>query len=267
MFDWQFSLCLAAHAGACEERRRHLAAPRRAGGPRGPREGRATPWDAALAAAITLTVVEPTSKRHRLRRLRDPLGRREARGSQRFGPARRRGWTPERFAGRTAMPVQGWDSVTVPGCVSAWVALSKRYGQAPPSAISSRPPSATRGDGFVVSPITALSWARAGAGPQGLLGVRVDLPAQGPRAPGRAKRFYCPQQAEDARGNRGHPRRELLPRQARRAHRPRGPGRRRRPHGGGFRRPTVPTGWSPSRWITAATACTRSRRTGKASWR
>ena len=33
-------------------------------------------------------------------------------------------WTPERFAGLQAMPRTGWDSVTVPGAVSAWVALS-----------------------------------------------------------------------------------------------------------------------------------------------
>jgi len=74
--------------------------------------------DAGLAAAITLTVVEPTSNGigsdafcilwdgQRLVGL-NASGR---------SPA---GWTPERFKGMKAMPVQGWDSVTVPGCVSA----------------------------------------------------------------------------------------------------------------------------------------------------
>src|SRR6266480_1551404 len=41
------------------------------------------------------------------------------------------GWTPERFAGRKEMPKFGWDSVTVPGAVSSWIALSKRYGKLP----------------------------------------------------------------------------------------------------------------------------------------
>ena len=41
--------------------------------------------DAALATAITLTVVEPTTQRHRQRPVRDRLGRREARGTQCVG--------------------------------------------------------------------------------------------------------------------------------------------------------------------------------------
>src|SRR5712691_13328093 len=76
--------------------------------------------DAALAAAITLTVVEPISngiggdafaiiwdgnKLHGL----NASGR---------SPA---AWTPEYFKGQKAVPVRGWNSVSVPGCVSAWV--------------------------------------------------------------------------------------------------------------------------------------------------
>ena len=29
------------------------------------------------------------------------------------------------------MPQRGWDSVTIPGAVSGWIALSKRYGKLP----------------------------------------------------------------------------------------------------------------------------------------
>src|SRR5258706_13868847 len=84
--------------------------------------------DAGLAAAITLTVVEPTSNGigsdvfailwdgQRLVGL-NASGR---------SPA---GWTPERFAGKDAMPTLGWDSVTVPGAAPAWVGLSKRSGK------------------------------------------------------------------------------------------------------------------------------------------
>ena len=41
----------------------------------------------------------------------------------------------ERFAGLARMPELGWDSVTVPGAVSSWVALSDRYGKLPFAAL------------------------------------------------------------------------------------------------------------------------------------
>jgi gamma-glutamyltranspeptidase/glutathione hydrolase len=102
--------------------------------------------DAALATAITLTVVEPTgngigsdafailwagAKLHRL----NASGR---------SPA---AWTSERFQGRTAMPATGWDSVTVPGAVSAWVALSERFGKLPSR--TRRPPPTRRAGALV----------------------------------------------------------------------------------------------------------------------
>src|SRR4029079_4877907 len=45
-------------------------------------------------------------------------------------------WTPEYFrnkhgADAARPPVRGWDSVTVPGAVAAWVALSERFGTLP----------------------------------------------------------------------------------------------------------------------------------------
>ena len=57
------------------------------------------------------------------------------------------------------MPVHGWDAVTVPGAVSAWVALSERYGKLPFADLFSAAIRYAR-DGFMVSPITAMSWAR-----------------------------------------------------------------------------------------------------------
>jgi gamma-glutamyltranspeptidase/glutathione hydrolase len=58
------------------------------------------------------------------------------------------------------MPLTGWDCVTVPGCVSAWVALSKRFGRLPfrdlfQSAIHYAE------DGFLVSPETSKLWQAA----------------------------------------------------------------------------------------------------------
>ena len=86
--------------------------------------------DAGLAAAITLTVVEPTSNGIGSDAFAILWDGQRLVGLNASGrsPA---GWTPERFAGKKSMPSLGWDSVTVPGAVSAWVALSKRYGKLP----------------------------------------------------------------------------------------------------------------------------------------
>jgi gamma-glutamyltranspeptidase/glutathione hydrolase len=114
--------------------------------------------DAAVAAAITLTVVEPNmngigsdafalvwdgSRLHGL----DASGR---------APA---AWTPEHFRGQEQMPVRGWDTVTVPGCVSAWVALSNRFGRLPFPQLFDAAIRYAR-DGFAVGPVSALNWAR-----------------------------------------------------------------------------------------------------------
>lgn len=115
--------------------------------------------DAALATAITLTVVEPTSNgigSDAFCILWD--------GEQLHG-INASGRTPATlsandFAGLSAMPQRGWDSVTVPGCVSAWVALSNRFGKLPFSKLFE---SAIRyaDNGFMVTPITANVWSEA----------------------------------------------------------------------------------------------------------
>src|SRR5688572_24040699 len=86
--------------------------------------------DAGLAAAITLTVVEPTSNGIGSDAYCILWDGQRLVGLNASGRSPE-GWTPERFKGLKAMPVKGWDSVTVPGCVSAWVTLSKRYGKLP----------------------------------------------------------------------------------------------------------------------------------------
>ena len=96
--------------------------------------------DAGLAAAITLTVVEPTSNGIGSDAFAILWDGQRLVGLNASGRAPA-GWTPERFAGRTAMPTLGWDAVTVPGCVSAWVALSKRYGKLPFEALFEHVPS------------------------------------------------------------------------------------------------------------------------------
>lgn len=118
--------------------------------------------DAAVAAAITLTVTEPTmngigsdgfsliwdgQKLHGL----NSSGR---------SPA---AWTRERFAGREAMPTYGWDSVTVPGAVAQWMALSKRFGRLPFADLF-EPAIRHARDGFAVAPIVARQWRDFTAG-------------------------------------------------------------------------------------------------------
>ena len=41
------------------------------------------------------------------------------------------GWTLDYFKGQQAMPVRGWNTVTVPGCVQAWVDLHAKFGKLP----------------------------------------------------------------------------------------------------------------------------------------
>jgi len=80
--------------------------------------------DAALAAAIALTVVEPTSNgigSDAFAIVSDGNGLHGVNGSGRAPAA----LTRERFAGRDAMPLRGWAAVTVPGAVSAWAALRR----------------------------------------------------------------------------------------------------------------------------------------------
>ncbi|HEV7373065.1 gamma-glutamyltransferase family protein, partial [Arenibaculum sp.] len=140
--------------------------------------------DAALAAAIALTVVEPTGNGlgsdafailwdgNRLHGL-NASGR---------SPA---AWTPERFRDLREMPRLGWESVTVPGAVSAWTLLSERFGRLPFEDLFEPALDYAR-NGFHVSPTIALLWARAATQLAGQPGfAEAFLPAgRAPRAGG-----------------------------------------------------------------------------------
>lgn len=115
--------------------------------------------DAALATAITLTVVEPTGNGIGSDAFAIVWDGSELHGLNASGrsPA---GWTPERFAGREAMPFHGWESVTVPGAVSAWVEMSDRFGKLPFEALFEQAIDYAE-RGFPVSPVIAHLWRRA----------------------------------------------------------------------------------------------------------
>ncbi len=149
--------------------------------------------DAALASAITLTVVEPTANGIGSDAFAILWDGERLVGLNASGRAPAE-WTPGRFQGRAAMPVHGWDAVTVPGCVSAWVALSQRYGKLPFPDLFQAAIRYAR-DGFMVSPITAKSWERQAPNLKGFSEFSwTFLPKD--RAPRAGERFYCPQQAE-----------------------------------------------------------------------
>ncbi len=117
--------------------------------------------DAAIATAIALTVVEPTGcglGSDAFAIVWDGTALHGLNGSGR-SPA---GWTAERFAGRDVMPQRGWDSVTVPGAVSAWIALSRRFGRLPFATLA-EPAIEYARDGYQVSPAIATLWHRAGS--------------------------------------------------------------------------------------------------------
>jgi gamma-glutamyltranspeptidase/glutathione hydrolase len=115
--------------------------------------------DAALATAITLTVVEPCSNGLGSDLFAIIWDGRELIGLNASGRAPA-AWTPARFAGLGEMPRAGWDTVTIPGAVSGWVALSRRFGKLPFADLFTAGIAYAR-DGYAVSPVVAEKWAKA----------------------------------------------------------------------------------------------------------
>ncbi len=114
--------------------------------------------DAALATAIALTVVEPTGNGIGSDAFAIIWDGTQLHGLNASGrsPA---AWRPDRFAGLSDMPYRGWESVTVPGAVSAWVACSERFGRLPFATLF-EPAIRYAEAGFPVSPIIARLWQR-----------------------------------------------------------------------------------------------------------
>ena len=91
--------------------------------------------DAAIATAAAMTIVEPVSNglgSDSFCLLWDGKALHGLNASGRAPQA----WTPGYFARKygadsRSPPVRGWDSVTVPGAVASWVAMSERFGKLP----------------------------------------------------------------------------------------------------------------------------------------
>ncbi len=91
--------------------------------------------DAAIAAAATLTICEPVSNGLGSDAFGIVWDGKELHGLNASGRAPQ-SWTPEYFKRKygdsaTAPPKRGFDSVTVPGAVASWVAMSERFGKLP----------------------------------------------------------------------------------------------------------------------------------------
>src|SRR5438309_1490929 len=77
--------------------------------------------DAALAAAIALTIVEPCSNGLGSDLFAIVWDGRELTGLNASGRAPA-AVTPARYAGKNKIPERNWEAVTIPGAVSGWVA-------------------------------------------------------------------------------------------------------------------------------------------------
>lgn len=112
--------------------------------------------DAALATAICLTVVEPT-----MNGVGGDAFALVWDGSTLHG-LNASGAAPQELDVRAlqslpAMPLTGWPSVTVPGAVSAWAALSKRFGRLPFADLFG-PAIRYAVDGFLVPYVVSRHW-------------------------------------------------------------------------------------------------------------
>jgi gamma-glutamyltranspeptidase/glutathione hydrolase len=147
--------------------------------------------DAALATAITLTLVEPVSNGIGSDAFAIIWDGQQLHGLNASGrsPA---GWTPEFFGGK-GVPQRGWNSVTVPGCVSAWRMLSERFGKLPFEKLFERAIEYGR-NGFLVSPTIAGQWAKQVPELKGQPGF-ADAFMPGGRAPAPGERFRFPEHA------------------------------------------------------------------------
>lgn len=149
--------------------------------------------DAAVATAIALTVVEPNNNgigSDAFALVWDGAALHGLNASGRAPAA----LFPERFAGKHAIPPFGWDAVTVPGAVSAWVALSERFG-ALPFADLFEPAVQYAREGFPVGPQSAYYWQLVESWYRSFPDFTAHF-LPGGRAPQVGEIFRCPDTAD-----------------------------------------------------------------------
>ena len=152
--------------------------------------------DAVIATAIALTVLEPTSNGIGSDAFAILWDGKKLRGLNASGrsPA---AWTPERFKDAATMPMRGWNAVTVPGCISAWVELSKQYGKLPFADLF-EPAIEYAERGYMVTPTIARLWANQVPELKSQPGFATAFMPRG-RAPLPGEKFTFPDQAATLR--------------------------------------------------------------------
>src|SRR3954465_11259036 len=117
---------------------------------------------AILAPAIPLTLVEPVSNGIGSDAYAIVWDGRELHGLNASGrsPA---AWPRGYFRGEKAVPAGGGNSVSVPGCISAWVELHGKFGRLPFERLFERAIRYGR-EGFLVSPTIPGQGAKQGPG-------------------------------------------------------------------------------------------------------
>jgi gamma-glutamyltranspeptidase/glutathione hydrolase len=124
--------------------------------------------DAALAAAISLNVLEPVSSGiggDALALVWDGEKLHGLNGSGR-SPA---SWSPQMFGDARVMPNDGWGSITIPGAVASWIAISERFGKLAFAELFA-PAIEYAQSGFHLPPVIARTW-------KGLIGAYRKYPA------------------------------------------------------------------------------------------
>ena len=119
--------------------------------------------DAAIAAAAVMTIVEPVS---------NGLGSdsfcliwdgKKLHGLNASGRAPQ-AWTPEyfkrKYPGSSTPPKRGLDTVTVPGAVASWAAMSERFGKLPFADLM-QPAIEIAERGYLLTPVVQQKWAAA----------------------------------------------------------------------------------------------------------
>ena len=149
--------------------------------------------DAVIATAISLTVLEPTSNGIGSDAFCILWDGKQIHGLNASGrsPA---AWTLDRFKGKSEMPRRGWDSVTVPGAISAWVDLSQKFGKLPFADLF-EPAIRYAADGYMVSPTISRLWANQVSELKDQPGYAEAFMPRG-RAPEAGEKFSFPDQAK-----------------------------------------------------------------------
>ncbi|SDV46670.1 gamma-glutamyltransferase family protein [Chitinasiproducens palmae] len=123
--------------------------------------------DAAIAAAAMLTVVEPVSNGLGSDAFAILWDGKQLHGLNASGVAPR-AWNPAYFADKYGVdgndcakrPTRGWDTVTVPGAISAWAALHEKFGKLPLADVL-EPAAEIAERGHTIAPVVAHKWQAA----------------------------------------------------------------------------------------------------------